>query len=130
MLGVEPFLVVNADIHTDYDFTKARSVLSRSAEALAHLVMIDNPPHHTQGDFCLSGGRIANDGTPRHTFSGIGVYHPELFAGIAAGTKKQLSAVLRPQIDAGRVTGEHHTGMWTDVGTPQRLAALDRSLRA
>ena len=129
LLGAAPFLVVNADIHTDFDFAKARNVLTRGDDALAHLVLIDNPPHHPQGDFALQAGRVANEGNPRYTFSGIGIYQPELFSGIASGTKRQLSAVLRPEIDAGRVTGEHYAGTWVDIGTPQRLTALNRTLR-
>ena len=76
-----------------------------------------------------TAGASRTTGTPRLTFSGIGVYHPSLFAHIAAGAKAQLAAVLRPQIDAGRVTGEHYRGRWLDIGTPERLAALDRALR-
>lgn len=129
LLGTAPFLVVNADIHTDFDLKRVRTAVPQDGRVLAHLVLIDNPTHHPGGDFALEGGRIGNQGERRHTFSGIGVYHPALFAGIAAGTKRQLSAVLRPQIDAGRVTGEHHAGLWLDVGTPDRLSALDRSLR-
>jgi len=79
---------------------------------------IDNPPHHPAGDFALEAGRVANDGDQRYTFSGIGIYRPVLFAEVAAGTKRQLSSVLRPQIDAGRVTGEHYAGNWADLGTP------------
>jgi MurNAc alpha-1-phosphate uridylyltransferase len=129
LLGDAPFLVVNADIHTDFDFARAHTAVPQGSDALAHLVLIDNPPHHPAGDFALEAGRIANDGDRRYTFSGIGVYRPALFAGVAAGTKRQLSSVLRPQIEAGRVTGEHYAGSWWDIGAPERLAALDRRLR-
>jgi N-acetyl-alpha-D-muramate 1-phosphate uridylyltransferase len=128
-LGDTPFLVVNADIHTDFEFARARAAVPPHGHTLAHLVLIDNPAHHPAGDFALKAGRVANEGGPRYTFSGIGVYHPALFEGIAAGTKRQLSAVLRPQIDGGRVTGEHYSGYWSDIGTPERLSALDRRLR-
>ena len=129
LLGASPFVVVNGDLHTDFAF---RGLLDHSpdgGERLAHLVLIDNPPHHPAGDFALSGYHVANDGARRYTFSGIGIYHPQLFSEIVAGTKRPLAPVLRPQIDARRVTGEHYAGLWSDVGTPERLAALDRSLR-
>lgn len=126
LLGEAPFVAVNADIHTDFDF----ATLSAPRDgAAAHLVLVDNPPHHPRGDFALEGGRVANDGNPRRTFSGIGIYHPSLFAHIASGAKAQLATVLRPQIDAGRVSGEHHRGRWLDIGTPERLTALNRALR-
>jgi MurNAc alpha-1-phosphate uridylyltransferase len=128
LLGDGPFLVVNADIHTDFEFARARAALPSHGDALAHLVLIDNPAHHQGGDFALKAGRVANEGGPRYTFSGIGVYHPALFSDIPAGAKRQLSAVLRPQIEAGHVSGEHYRGYWSDIGTPERLSALDRRL--
>ena len=129
LLGDAPFLVVNGDIHTDFDFSQIARAVTLRGRILAHLVLIDNPPHHPGGDFALVHGRLANSGTPRYTFSGIGVYHPRLFEGIAPGTKRQLSAVLRPQIDLERVAGQHYRGRWSDIGTAERLAALDRTLR-
>ena len=126
LLGTEPFAVVNGDIHTDYDFTRLKAP---GPAVSAHLVLVSNPPHHPQGDFALDGGHVANDGAVRHTFSGIGVYHPSLFAEIAPGTKRQLASVLRPEIASGRVTGERFGGRWLDIGTPDRLAELDRALR-
>ena len=129
LLGDAPFLVVNGDIHTDFHFSQIAAAVAQRGPILAHLVLIDNPPHHPDGDFALARGRLVNSGTPRYTFSGIGVYHPCLFEGIAPGTKRQLSAVLRPQIDEGRVAGEHYRGRWLDIGTAERLAALDRTLR-
>jgi N-acetyl-alpha-D-muramate 1-phosphate uridylyltransferase len=126
LLGPDPFVVVNGDVHTDFDFS---TLTAPQGDALAHLVLIDNPSHHPAGDFALQNGRIALDGAQRYTFSGIGVYDPSLFAGIPAGTKCQLAAVLKPNIAAGRVSGEHFAGRWCDVGTPDRLKALDRALR-
>jgi MurNAc alpha-1-phosphate uridylyltransferase len=125
LLGREPFAVVNGDVYTDFDFSK----LKGPGGALAHLVLIDNPPHHPVGDFALERGLVAAEGASKYTFSGIGVYEPSLFADIPAGTKRQLAAVLRPEIANGRVSGEHFRGRWLDVGTPERLAALDRALR-
>jgi MurNAc alpha-1-phosphate uridylyltransferase len=126
LLGDAPFVAVNGDIHTDFDFATLRPPRDG---ALAHLVLVDNPPHHPRGDFALEAGRVANDGAPRRTFSGIGVYDPTLFTHIDIGSKMQLATVLRPQIGAGHVTGEHHHGRWLDIGTPERLAALDGVLR-
>jgi MurNAc alpha-1-phosphate uridylyltransferase len=97
---------------------------------LAHLVLVDNPPHHPAGDFCLNGDRVAADGARKLTFSGIGAYTPALFAEVPRGTKRQLAALLRPAMAQGRVSGEHHGGTWMDIGTPERLAALDRLLAA
>jgi MurNAc alpha-1-phosphate uridylyltransferase len=78
----------------------------------------------------LNAGRVANDGPSKLTFSGIGVYHPSLFSHIPAGTRSQLAAVLKPQIAENHVSGEHFRGRWSDIGTPERLQALDRALRA
>ena len=127
LLGSAPFAVVNGDIHTDFDFA---SLAPPSGNDVAHLVLIDNPAHHPQGDFALADGRVAEQGVRKYTFSGIGVYHPSLFSHIAAGAKYQLAAVLRPAMAAGKVSGEHYEGGWCDVGTPERLKALDRSLRS
>lgn len=127
LLGAAPFAAINADLHTDYPFERLRSALPAGAHA--HLVLVDNPPHHPLGDFALVDGRVANAGTPMLTFSGIGVYDPALFAGIARGARAQLAPLLRRAADAGRVTGERFRGGWLDVGTPERLAALDAALR-
>lgn len=121
LLGNEPFLVVNGDIWTDYPFSR----LSRRLNALAHLVLVDNPPQHPQGDFCLARGRVETEGKPRLTFSGIGVYSPALFEGCPSG-RFPLAPLLRAAMADGGVTGEHYRGLWSDVGTPERLAALQR----
>jgi N-acetyl-alpha-D-muramate 1-phosphate uridylyltransferase len=129
LLGSAPFLLVNGDVYTDYPFAllKARGALSEGA--LAHLVLIDSPPHHPAGDFGLVDGHLTADAKMRYTYSGIGVYDPELFAGVPRGTRCQLAPLLKAEIARGRVSGEHYRGRWFDIGTPERLAALDRSLR-
>lgn len=130
LLADRPFLVVNSDVYSNYDFADLKErAQSLSATRPAHLVLVDNPQHHPNGDFGLRAGTATADGA-RLTFSGIGAYHPALFAGIARGEKARLAAQLAAPIAEGRVTGEHFRGEWNDVGTPQRLAELDVRLRA
>lgn len=130
LLGQAPFAVVNSDIYCDFDFARLATVAAalETGAASAHLVLVDNPPHHPGGDFSLAGGKVAAGGSRRLTFSGIGAYAPELFAGVARGARCQLAALLKPEMDRGRVTGERHNGEWMDIGTPQRLAELERVL--
>jgi MurNAc alpha-1-phosphate uridylyltransferase len=131
------FTVVNADIYCEFDFGRLAEPLARLAAGhdQAHLVLVDNPPQHPQGDFVLDAGRVHNTDSPlsalhsRLTFSGIGVYHRALFADTEAGVKAPLAPLLRRAIEAGRISGEHYGGRWEDVGTPARLAALDEELR-
>ena len=123
LLDSEYFLVVNADLWTDYPFAR----LNRRIEGLAYLVLVDNPPQHAQGDFVLTGGRVLAAGAPRLTFSGIGVYHRDLFKDCRPG-RFPLAPLLRAAMAAGKVSGEHYTGVWRDIGTPERLAELDRAL--
>jgi len=119
----ERFLVVNADVWTDYPFDRLRAVSNR----LAHLVLVSNPEHHPAGDFTLRDGRVHADGGPRLTFSGIGLYHRDLFRRCTPG-KFPLAPLLRAAMADGQVSGEHYTGGWYDIGTPARLAELDRLL--
>lgn len=134
--GGAPFIAINGDIWTDYDLAR----LPREPEGLAHLVLVGNPTHNAGGDFALDGSRVRSDGEPRLTFAGIGVYRPALFdgwrdvVGDAAGASEtpprfKLAPLLRAAMNRGDVTGEHHAGAWTDVGTPERLASLDAQLR-
>ena len=137
LIESDVFPVVNGDIYCEYDFERLAEPLARLAAGhdQAHLVLVDNPPHHPQGDFVLDSGRVRDADQPltahpsRFTFSGIGVYHRALFAHTAAGVKAPLAPLLRLAIDAGRVSGEHYAGRWVDVGTPDRLNALDEELR-
>ncbi|MDD5297002.1 MAG: nucleotidyltransferase family protein [Rhodocyclaceae bacterium] len=126
LLGDQPFAVVNGDVYCDYDFSrlKARSL----GDDLAYLVLVPNPEHHPKGDFALEDGRVRHEGEPRFTFSGIGLYRPELFAGLDPDAPAKLAPLLRAAMAAGKVGGEVFTGRWLDVGTPQRLAELDAEL--
>mgnify|MGYP000131122702 CR=1 FL=1 len=126
LLG-ECFAVINGDIWCEYDFARLRTAL-RDGDA-AHLVLVDNPEHHRQGDFTLSGGRVRADAGQRLTFSGIGVYRASLFGAIVPGSKARLASLLVAAMDGDRVGGEHFGGHWCDVGTPERLYALRAQLQ-
>lgn len=131
LLGDQPFAVVNGDVYCDYIFAhlpQRAAALADSTDML-HLVLVDNPPQHPNGDFGLQKERVTNE-APKFTFSGIGIYKPALFASIVRGTAAPLAPLLREQIALGKVSGEHHRGAWVDVGTPQRLEQLDKQLRA
>jgi len=133
LLGGDTFVAVNGDIYCDYDYARLAHLSSPSGVVApgwsAHLVLVDNPDHHPQGDFGLAGPRVVpgNAGS-RLTFSGIGVYRAELFSGIPAGERRALGPLLHAQVAAGAVRGEHHGGTWVDVGTPERLAGLQAML--
>ncbi|MEI6413250.1 MAG: nucleotidyltransferase family protein [Pseudomonadota bacterium] len=122
LLGQGAFLAVNADIWTDYNFGD----LHIAEDRLAHLVLVDNPPHHPRGDFSLNDdGRIQNQGASRLTFTGIGLYRPGLFAECRDGVFP-LAPLLRQAADHGLVSGEHYQGRWLDIGTPARLAEAEQ----
>lgn len=139
LLGDEPFLVVNGDTFTDVDFAQ----LKLHPNNLAHLVLVDNPPQHSNGDFAIEinepqssdvnandikVGPLKNHGSQMLTFSGVGVYHPDLFAGIVQGEPAKLAPLLRWAISEGKATAEHYQGVWHDIGTPERLISLEKSL--
>lgn len=125
LLGGGRFVTVNSDVWSDYPFEKLRDAVAGDA----HIVLVDNPAHHPAGDFALApDGRVTGAAHGRLTFSGIGCYHPRLFAARETG-RFPLAAVLHDAIEAGTLSGEHHRGEWIDVGTPARLEALDRRLR-
>lgn len=122
LLGDQPFLVVNGDIWTDYPFSR---LYQRAMATQAHLVLVDNPEHHPEGDFCLADdGMARNRGDTRLTFSGIGVYQPEMFSGCQPGAFP-LAPVLRQLADNRQLSAEHYPGKWFDVGTVERLQALN-----
>lgn len=125
-LGDEPFAVVNGDVFTDYPLDRLR--LHDLEADHAHLIMIPNPEHHPGGDFTLSDGRIGEGSGPRVTFSGLSVMSRALFAGLAPG-KSALRPQLEVAINSQRLSGELWSGLWSDVGTPERLEALENSLR-
>jgi MurNAc alpha-1-phosphate uridylyltransferase len=127
LLGGESFLVVNGDIYTDIDFAQLRMALK--PDKLAHLVMIDNPSQHPAGDFALEYGLVNTEGSNMLTFSGVAVYSPELFKNTPIGEPAKLAPLLRQAMATDAVTGQHHQGIWHDVGTPQRLIELNEQLR-
>ena len=128
LLGDAPFLVVNGDVWTDYDFTRL-SLLNWTDGRLAHLVLVDNPPQHPTGDFALHAGKVFSGAdTKQYTFSGIGCYQPVLFTHLTDAQPAKLAPLLRIAMQHEQVSGEHYAGEWHDIGTPQRLIELDESL--
>ena len=127
LLGSEPFILVNGDVWTRFDFT---TLVNKPLGAdLGHLVLVKNPPQHPDGDFSLVNGRIAQTGTEKLTFAGISLLSPQLFESLPAG-KAPLAPILRQAMDAGQIGGECLQTHWVDVGTVERLAELDQQIRA
>lgn len=125
LLGTEPFLVVNGDIANDYDFSQ----LKNKSFDLAHLVLIPNPKHHSEGDFHLStNGLVTEKGDPRLTYSGIALFNPKIFNSTLPG-KNKLAPILRNTMIQNKVSGEQFDGFWLDIGTPERLYELDQYLQ-
>ncbi|EED30593.1 nucleotidyltransferase [gamma proteobacterium NOR5-3] len=125
LLGDRPFLLVNADIWTDYDFTQLRQ--HALAPRAAHLLLVDNPEHNPAGDFGLCEGRVTAADNNSLTYAGIGLYDPRFFDGYAPG-KRPLLPLLQQAIAEERLFAQHYRGRWTDVGTPARLEQLEREL--
>jgi MurNAc alpha-1-phosphate uridylyltransferase len=124
ILGQDPFLVVNGDIAHAYDFSQLQGKLFD----LAHLILTPNPEHHTEGDFHLTeSGTLTVEGDPKLTYSGIGLFHPDLFNETLPG-KHKLAPILRQAMALGHVSGEQFNDFWLDIGTPQRLLELDNYL--
>jgi len=127
LLGGDAFLLVNGDIYVEYDFARLRG--HALGNRLAHLVLVPNPAHRTEGDFSLQDGMLGNAAAPRYTYSGIAVLAPALFAEVRPGQKAPLAPFLRAAADQGLASGELHLGLWRDVGNAERLAELDSLLR-
>ncbi len=124
LLDDERFLVVNGDVFTDLDYGRLRM----TEEMLAHLVMVNNPPHHPEGDFHLDrAGGLHDQGEPKLTFSGIGLYRADLFQGCQP-RPFPLAPLLRRAMAAGKVSGEQYRGFWLDVGTPERYRKLQEKI--
>jgi MurNAc alpha-1-phosphate uridylyltransferase len=139
LLGNEPFVAVAADIYCPhFNYEQVKNTLEEKdvwgnphpvdQRDIAWLYLVKNPAHHPNGDFALNNFSIANDGEPRYTFSGIGVYRPEMFDQITPGQSAQIAPILRQYAEKGRVGGEVFRGDWTDVGTAERLAQLNAPL--
>jgi len=133
LLGDAPFLVVNGDVACDWPMQRALEIAENwKGGQLAHLVMVPNPAHNPKGDFALQGSTVqqpcADDSAL--TFSGIGVYHPDLFKGLQAGQVAKLAPLLREAMAAGKVQGELFDGFWMDIGTPERLEELNQRLHS
>ena len=120
LLGDEPFLVVNGDVFTNYEFDANKEL----KEKLAHLILVPNPPHNASGDFALNVSAVQNTGEEMYTFSGIGYYHPKLFEKVML-QKAPLAPLLREAIAKELVSGEVFNNIWHDVGTPQRLKEIN-----
>lgn len=140
LLGDAPFVVVSADIYIPhFDFRECLNTLEdedpwgnplpEEERDLAWLYMVKNPDFHPQGDFALSLMGLSNEGEPRYTFANIGVYRPEMFRQIPAGSYAKLGPLLRDLIDQGRIGGELYRGDWHNVGTPEQLAQLNQPFR-
>ena len=124
LLGNEPFLVTNGDVWCDYNYTNINPINKNN---LAHIILVRNPEHHSEGDFSLQQNHVSQHGKNKNTFSGIGYYHPELFKNLGQGNRP-LGPLLRETMDSNKVSGELFDGDWRDIGTPERLDKLNKSL--
>lgn len=128
LLGKEPFLIVNGDIWTDFDF----ATLPHAFDAMGHLVLVSNPEHHPKGDFTLDSkgriGRALNEEDKTYTYAGVAVLHPGFFEGCEANVPKKLATFFDNALFANQLEGEYYSGRWTDVGSIERLEALEKAL--
>jgi MurNAc alpha-1-phosphate uridylyltransferase len=127
LLGREPFLLVNADVYCECDFSRLMKV--KLDERLAHLVLVPNPAHRSKGDFSLRDGSVGDDPAPRYTYAGVAVMKPSLVQPVKPGEKAPLAPLLYDAAARGLLGGELYEGLWQDVGTVERLAELERHLR-
>ncbi len=131
LIETEIFPVINGDVFCDYDFLRFGDIMGhmQSESTLAHLVLVDNPPHHSQGDFVLDNGRVRDGPSGRRlTFAGIGVYRRDLFTPLKPWHKAPLAPLLKEAMKNDRIAGEYYAGRWKDVGTPERLRELDHEI--
>lgn len=139
LLGDQPFLAIAGDVYCPhFDFSAAKEVLEendvwgqphgKETRDLGWLYLVKNPAHHPEGDFALESYAISNEGLPRYTFSGIGVYRPEMFDSVTRGSSAKLAPILREFANQRRIGGEVYRGNWTDVGTVERLEQLNAPL--
>ncbi|MGH1485794.1 MAG: N-acetylmuramate alpha-1-phosphate uridylyltransferase MurU [Cellvibrionaceae bacterium] len=127
LLGESPFLLVNGDVWTDFPFT---SLLSKELDnALGHLVLVNNPEHHPGGDFSIDHGLLANKNEQAYTFAGVSLLHPSLLADYPESRIRfPLGEVFRYFLSQKKLTAEHYSGQWFDIGTVDRLESLDHLL--
>ncbi len=123
LLGDGAWLIINADIYTDWQPQR----MEPPADREAYLLLVDNPPHHPGGDFGLEQGTVRLAGENRLTYAGIGYYRPALFTAMPGETFK-LAQVLKPAIARGVVAGEHCRDFWMDAGTPESLETLRQTV--
>lgn len=131
LIEAEIFPVINGDVFCDYDFACFAGIMAhmQTENTLAHLVLVDNPPHHPRGDFVLDGRNVRDEISSQSlTFSGIGLYRREMFQSLEPWKKAPLAPLLKEAMKKGLVTGEHFVGRWKDVGTPERLRELDHEI--
>ncbi|MAA61956.1 UNVERIFIED_ORG: MurNAc alpha-1-phosphate uridylyltransferase [Idiomarina abyssalis] len=128
LLGDDPFWVINGDIWTDWDYRDLPTDLEKGL--LGHLIMVDNPIHHSNGDFAIENGLLVNgenENDARKTFSGVGLYRKELLAPYPEG-KRALKPFFDRAINKKQLAASHQDGFWTDVGTPERLHQVNQRL--
>lgn len=127
LIGDQPFLVVNADIFTDFNYATIKN--RNLNDFKGHLIMVKNPKQHPEGDFVLKDNQIKLEGKERLTFSGIAIYQPEIFEGISIKPVAKLEPILEKLITSKYISGEVHEGLWFDIGTPERLNEINLLLK-